>query len=139
MRVPWQEAIWFKLGLSTALLPLLDDYLTLTESGRRMFNRIPKRFQPAARKGLRGANLLGGAGKVAIVADQYYGLQSSNHPLNRLSSKSSAKMREAYQHGLWSAPGWATSTPAQRGLIGYNRSMSPMPAPFVSGGVVYMP
>lgn len=136
MRIGTERKIAFTLGLATAAVPGSDDYLTLTSHGRRMFDvYVPKRVQPWAKRGLRGANILGGVGKIAFAYDQYKGLQNPSHPLNRMADRSSQAWLDSYTHGF--ALGLRRS-PEEGGYVVRNQPLPPTPT-YISGGVVYLP
>lgn len=137
MKLPWEKRLAFTLGLGTAAVPGSDDYLTFTRHGRRLFDAyVPTRVQPAAKMGLRGANFIGGVGKVAFVGQQLYGLRDADHPLNRMASKSSKGWQDAWTHGF--SKGFSRSL-SEAGMAKYNAPMRPTGEPYVSGGVVYLP
>jgi len=136
MRIGTERKIAFSLGLGTAAVSGSDDYLTLTSHGRRIFSTyVPKRLQPAAKLGLRGANVIGGVGKLAIAYDQYKGLQNPSHPLNRMADRSSQAWLDSYTHGF--SLGLRRS-PEEGGYVVRNQSLPPT-STYISGGVVYLP
>lgn len=132
MKLPWERRLAFTLGLGTAAVPGMDDYLTITRHGKRMFETyVPKRVQPAAKLGLRGANVIGGVAKAKFA----YEVGKEFHSRNM--STLSTMHIHGYDLPFWPLHG-GNQTAQSLGRVIRNNPLPPQ-QPYVHGGVVYLP